>query len=138
MERRHPKRRIYFCQNEGHRAYHKFWMKLIRLKLTTINPKMGLPYQTHFFFFLFLSANSSENRGGPFVHGVRPLEEVGSSDNLHFIIDSPKGVIQVGNCCLLLRVNFSSPLVNQLLEEGDINCKLHVCWSLLKNGSDVL
>ena len=108
-------------------------MKLIRLKLTTINPKMGLPYQTHLFFFL--SANSSENRDGLSVHGARPLAEVGTSDNLHFIIDSPKGVIQVGNCCLLLRVNFSSPLVNQLLEEGDINCKLHVCWSLLKNSA---
>lgn len=77
-------------------------------------------------------SNSSENREDLSVHGARPLAEVRTSDNLHFIIDSPKGVIQVGNCCVLLRVNFSSPLVNRLLEEGDINLRLESKDVILK------
>ena len=31
-ERPHPKKEILQCQNQSHRAYHKFWMKQIRLK----------------------------------------------------------------------------------------------------------
>lgn len=72
-----------------------------------------------------LPANSSESKGDLSVHGARPLAEVTTSDKLHYIIDSPKGVVQIGKCCVLLQVNFSSPIVNRLLEEGDINCKLH-------------
>lgn len=95
-------------------------------------------WNTQSFYFIVpfcLLANTIENRGDLSVRGARPLAEVRTSDKLHYIIDSPKGVVQIGNCCVLLQVDFSSSLVNRLLEEGDINCKLHIFRHFFTNCS---
>ena len=46
-ERHNQKQENLLCQNQRHRAYHKFWMIQIRLKQINVYPKMGLRYQTH-------------------------------------------------------------------------------------------
>ena len=78
-------------------------------------------FEVAYFCFL-LTDEYEESRQTVTVHGSRPQAELRTSDKLHYIIRSPGGgVVQIGQCCILLRVNFSTPLVSRLLKQGDVN-----------------
>ena len=44
-------------------------------------------------------------------------------DNLHFIIDGLGGVVQIGKCCILLRITFDDTIAKKLLRNGEMACK---------------
>lgn len=81
---------------------------------------------------LFSRADSDDEMEAAAVRGSLPHAKVTTKDNLHYIIDSPNGVIQIGRCCVLLKINFSSEIVRQLLNEGDLQVRLQSSDVLLR------
>lgn len=53
------------------------------------------------------------------------------NNNLHFYINAPGGTVQIGNCCIFLRINFDESLIHKLQNDGDIHGKLKILFFTL-------